>query len=286
MASLTQPNLERTLKKLVQPGTTKQIWPLGRDSAPPRWWPDRLRYHGRTPFVQLDLPFLRAEVEPVASSPRIEFVRMRRARRYIVRVRPDGTVRVTIPRGGSSAEATRFLQRHSAWVASERARVHAASVTPAWTEGATMMLRGEMVTMEVGVDSRGRRIVRYGERTVVLNATDDLRGCIEADLRALARDELGRRLHAFADDHGLKVAGLTIRNQRSRWGSCSRAGRIALNYRLVQMPVQVCDYVLLHELMHLKEQNHSRRFWRLVESACPDFRLAERWLRRHGPGLL
>ena len=236
--------------------------------------------------MQLDLPFLRAEVEPVAPSPRIEFVRMRRARRYIVRVRPDGTVRVTIPRGGSSAEAARFLHRHSAWVAAERARVHAASVTPAWTDGATMMLRGELVTIEVGIDARGRRIVRYGERTVLVNGAADLRGCIEDDLRTLARGELGTRLHTLAADHGLKVSGLTIRNQRSRWGSCSRAGRIALNYRLVQMPPPVRDYVLLHELMHLKEQNHSRRFWRLVEAACPDFRLAERWLRRHGPGLL
>ena len=216
------------------------------------------------------------------------FVRIATARRYIVRVRPDGTVRVTIPRGGSRTEAARFLQRQSAWVASERARVRAASVTPAWTDGATMMLRGELVTMHVCADASGRRAVRYGDRTRPLDGCDDhdLRGCIEADLRSLAREELGPRLHALARAHGLAVSGLTIRNQRSRWGSCSRAGRIALNYRLVQMPPPVSDYVLLHELMHLKEQNHSRRFWRLVESACPDFRLAERWLRRHGPGLL
>jgi predicted metal-dependent hydrolase len=150
-----------------------------------------------------------------------------------------------------------------------------------------MMLRGELVTMHVDADRRGRATVRYGERTVILNGkTDDLRGVIEADLRALAHDELGPRLRALAADHGLPVSGLTIRNQRSRWGSCSRSGRIALNYRLVQMPPSVSDYVLLHELMHLKEQNHSRRFWRLVESACPDFRAAEKWLRRHGPGLL
>jgi len=141
--------------------------------------------------------------------------------------------------------------------------------------------------MKVCLDVRGRRIVRYGERTVLVGASgDDRRGCIEHDLRALARDELGPRLLALASVHGLKVSGVSIRNQRSRWGSCSRAGRIALNYRLVQMPPAVSDYVLVHELMHLKEQNHSRRFWRLVEAACPDFRQAERWLRRHGTGLL
>ena len=78
---------------------------------------------------------------------------------------------------------------------------------------------------------------------------------------------------------------ISIRNQRSRWGSCSHSGAIALNFRLVQAPDTIRDYVLIHELMHLKQQNHSRRFWRLVESAYPDFRAAERWLRTAGRSL-
>jgi predicted metal-dependent hydrolase len=114
----------------------------------------------------------------------------------------------------------------------------------------------------------------------------DLRDCIEADLRRLARQELGARLAALAAAHRLTIAGLSIRNQRSRWGSCARSGRIALNYRLVQMPPAIRDYVLIHELMHLTQPNHSRRFWRLVEQACPDFRDAERWLKTVGRGLL
>jgi predicted metal-dependent hydrolase len=81
------------------------------------------------------------------------------------------------------------------------------------------------------------------------------------------------------------VARVTIRDQRSRWGSCSPKGHIALNYRLLLMPSDVREYILIHELMHLKQANHSRRFWRLVEAACPRFRDAERWLRAHGPSL-
>jgi len=239
--------------------------------------------------VQLDLPFLRAPAPgPVAPSPSIDFVRMRRARRYIIRVRPDGSVRVTVPRGGSRLEATRFLQKHAAWIAQERDRVTAAHVTPSWTNGATTMLRGAPVTIRIeGDETSGLRTARYGERSVVIPAgATDLRPFIEADLRLLAREELGPRLHAFAAAHNMTVAGFTIRNQQSRWGSCSKSGRIALNYRLVQMPPSVRDYVLLHELMHLSQQNHSRRFWRLVEAACPDFRDAERWLKVHGRGLL
>jgi hypothetical protein len=93
------------------------------------------------------------------------------------------------------------------------------------------------------------------------------------------------RLQALASEHSLTVDRVTIRNQRSRWGSCSRRGVIALNFRLVQMPPAVCDYVLLHELMHLRQQNHSRRYWRLVAAVCPDYREAERWLRVEGKAL-
>jgi predicted metal-dependent hydrolase len=236
--------------------------------------------------AQLDLPFL---VTPAAEEPPplpIEFVRMRRARKYILRVRPDGRVRVTVPRGGSRAEAQRFLERHSAWLDEERARVRAAYVTPVWTAGATMWLRGEAVAIRLE-ESAGRQLVRYGDRAVpVPRHAVDLRAYIERDLRRLAREELGGRLLDLAAEHSLSVARLTIRNQQSRWGSCSRAGAIALNFRLVQMPRAVSDYVLIHELMHLKQQNHSVRFWRLVEAACPGFREAEAWLKRHGRGLL
>jgi predicted metal-dependent hydrolase len=118
-----------------------------------------------------------------------------------------------------------------------------------------------------------------------VDSFDDVRAHVEQDLRQLAKQRLVARLHELADRFGLRVSRSTIRNQRSRWGSCSRSGAIALNFRLVQMPPDVCDYVLIHELMHLKQQNHGRRFWTLVEQACPTFRDAERWLRREGRGL-
>jgi predicted metal-dependent hydrolase len=235
--------------------------------------------------AQLDLPFLLTPpTEP--SVPAIDFVRMRRARKYILRVRPDGRVRVTVPRGGSRAEALRFLERHAAWLEEERARVRAAYVTPVWTAGATMWLRGEPVTIRIE-ESAGRAFAHFGDRSVAVpRDAVDLRAYIQRDLRRLAISELGGRLRELAAEHSLRVARLTIRNQQSRWGSCSRTGTIALNFRLVQMPRSVSDYVLIHELMHLKQQNHSIRFWRLVEAACPGFREAEAWLKRHGRRLL
>jgi predicted metal-dependent hydrolase len=157
-----------------------------------------------------------------------------------MRVRPDGALRVTIPRGGSQAEARRFADRHRDWALRQRSKVLAAK----------------------------------RPSDVVLA------------LKARAQRELPPRLLALAAANGLTVTRITIRDQRSRWGSCSPKGHIALNYRLMLMPESVRDYILVHELMHLHQADHSRKFWRHVESACPAFRDAERWLRKHGSSLL
>ena len=103
--------------------------------------------------------------------------------------------------------------------------------------------------------------------------------------RARARLELPLRLLARARELGLDVAGVTVRNQRSRWGSCSRDGRITLNWRLLLMPGAVRDYVIVHELMHLRRMDHSPAFWAHVAEACPDYREAIRWLRANGRAL-
>ena len=106
-----------------------------------------------------------------------------------------------------------------------------------------------------------------------------------ASARARAAVELPARLRELAERHGLAVARISIRSQRTRWGSCGPDGHISLNWRLVLMPDWVRDYVLIHELMHLRRLDHSPAYWRHVEAACPDYRLARRWLRLNGPSL-
>ena len=229
--------------------------------------------------MQPRLPF---EISP---APGVEFVRVRRARRYILRVRPDGTLRVTVPRGGSRAEAAAFAERHRRWIERERDRVQVERASADWAHGTPILLRGAEHPLSVTAAADGRRCVAYGDRAVDVDGSLDLRAAIEADLRSLAKSELIPRLHELAVAHRVPVARVLIRNQRSRWGSCSRSGVIALNFRLVQMPPDVCDYVLLHELMHRRQPNHSRRFWRLVEEVCPAFREAEAWLKTHGRAL-
>ncbi|MDA1183959.1 MAG: M48 family metallopeptidase [Acidobacteria bacterium] len=104
-------------------------------------------------------------------------------------------------------------------------------------------------------------------------------------LRVQAKVDLPTRLLELAGMHGLKVVRVSVRDQRTRWGSCGPNGHISLNWRLVAMPGWVSDYVMIHELMHLRRLDHSPAYWRLVAQACPDHLKARRWLREHGPSL-
>lgn len=182
-----------------------------------------------------------ATVGPAASSSAVEFVRHARASRYLLRVRADGTVRVTIPRRGARREAVEFYEQHLTWVADQRARV---------------ALLQQQMPAELPVEE-------------------------QRQLRRRAARELPARLHELAARLGLSVRKVSVRDQKHRWGSCSTSGLICLNWRLVTMPDWVRDYVIYHELMHLRRMDHSPAFWRLVAEVCPNFREARRWLRTH-----
>jgi predicted metal-dependent hydrolase len=167
------------------------------------------------------------------------FVRHPRARRYVIRVQPDGSIRVTIPRRGSKREAEAFVIAQRQWIERQRVRV--------------------------AQEQCDRRAPMPSEELRVW--------------RRRAQEELPPRLLALAEAFSLTVTRVSIRNQRWRWGSCSRNGHITLNWRLVTMPDWVRDYVLIHELMHLKRMDHSPAFWKLVAAACPGYQAARKWLR-------
>ena len=209
-------------------------------------------------------------------------VRNPRARRYLLRLRPDGAARVTIPRGGSATEARRFAERSKDWLAQALQRQAARPArSRLWVVGTSILFRGENAVIEIATGGAGNA-ARFGSEVLpVADLATDLRPAIEKHLWQLATQELPPRVQAFAAQHHVTVRRITVRNQRSRWGSCSRRGTISLNWRLIQTPSEVQDYIILHELMHVREMNHSARFWREVKSVCPDYEIAERWLKQN-----
>ena len=209
-------------------------------------------------------------------------IRNRRARRYILRTDQKGGARVTIPRWGTAVEGRRFAERNTEWLERQFQRLGSLpNKSSEWLLGTEILFRGELVKLEAGVDGE-RGLIHFGGETIKVGEADaDLRPAIERHLRKLAAKELPSRVREFAAAHQLQVRRITVRNQRSRWGSCSRRGTVSLNWRLIQATTFVRDYIILHELMHLRQMNHSARFWREVEQVCPDYMTAESWLKQN-----
>jgi predicted metal-dependent hydrolase len=114
----------------------------------------------------------------------------------------------------------------------------------------------------------------------------DKRGISEAEARTAVKEIVSMLAEDEASELGVEFDRIEIRDQRSRWGSCSTRGTLSFNWRLVLAPFEVLDYVVVHELCHLREPNHSRRFWKLVEARRPEWREQRDWLHEHGPELL
>ncbi|HWF20413.1 MAG TPA: SprT family zinc-dependent metalloprotease [Verrucomicrobiae bacterium] len=228
-------------------------------------------------FADFTVRWQRHELLPGRTMPlRIDYRRRHNARRYILRVneRGDGGC-VTIPRGGSWAEARRFALRNAAWLEKRLQQEKEKASQPQ----DCILFRGELLPL-TEVFQRC-----FNCESARLIADENLRARVCLFLRNLAARELPTRVAELAPAHGLMVRRVMVRNQRSRWGSCSAKGVISLNWRLVQTPEFVRDYIIVHELMHLREMNHSARFWNLVEAAFPRTDEAERWLKANG-GLL
>jgi predicted metal-dependent hydrolase len=244
-----------------------------------RWSCERkLRYNSRAHSKTTLLKSAPYQLNLGIASVAVAFVRNPKARRYILRF-SDGVARVTIPRGGSMEYAREFARKNQAWIEKQWRRAPAD-----WADGTEVLFRGECLRLSITPVDSGV-VVRFADQHLDLDPADDLRIAVESRMRTLATKELPTRTLELAREQGMEVQSVSVRNQRSRWGSCSARKRISLNWRLIQTPPFVTDYIIVHELMHLKEMNHSARFWEHVERAFPAYREAEKWLRRNS-GLL
>lgn len=213
----------------------------------------------------------------------VVFERSARARQYRLTLRRDGTAVATIPLRGSEREARRFVEEHRDWL--ERARARQKSRprgAEVWTVGTHVLWRGELLEVRVAVAGGKPQVSLAADVFRVARLDGDLRPTLEAHFARRAKIELPARTWELAAVTGVDVKQVVVRNQRSRWGSCSANGTISLNWRLVQTPDFVRDYIIYHELMHLREMNHSARFWARVEEVCPGWRDAELWIKRNG----
>ena len=213
---------------------------------------------------------------------RVQWRRSTRARRVSLRIDPrEGSVIVTLPQKAAASAGRALLMDHAGWVAERLARLPVAVVLQ---DGAEVPLDGRPIRVRHTPGARGTRLA--GDELLVSGTVDFLPRRVLDFLRAEARRRLTAAAQAKADSAGLRASRVVVKDTRTRWGSCTADGTLMFSWRLVMAPPDVQDYVVAHEVAHLKHMDHSKRFWAQVEALTPHRASAMQWLEKGGAGLM
>jgi predicted metal-dependent hydrolase len=220
----------------------------------------------------------------------IYIVRVRRhrlARRYTLRIAaPAREVILTIPPRGTLKEAREFAQKHGGWIAARLGRL---PEVVRFADGIVVPLRGTPHRIVHRPGTRGTVWIEPTSAAEPLICVAGQAPHVDRRIGDFLRREAKRDLEAasllFAASLGVAVKRVAVRDQASRWGSCSSTGVLSYSWRLILAPPFVLNYLAAHEVAHLAEMNHSARFWRLVQRLCPDHQHAKVWLDIHGSDL-
>ena len=202
-----------------------------------------------------------------------------------LRVREDTSVQLIVPEDFGQAEIDRILQKKAAWIEQHQQFFRSSAAKPfPVTEGGILLF--DQVFRFVSVRGLGHK-VEVDELTQQIRSGLDLscQTTLSRWYRRFAREHLASRVRELSAEHHLPYKSLFVRSQRTKWGTCSTKGNISLNWRIILAPKSVCDYVVLHELMHTKVLNHSQRFWVLLRAIFPRCGEAIAWLNANRPPL-
>ncbi|MGK7862492.1 M48 family metallopeptidase [Falsiroseomonas sp. E2-1-a4] len=215
-------------------------------------------------------------------SCQVQWKRSARARRVSLRICPrQGAVVVVLPPQAARRAGLALLRANGPWVL---ARLSALAPANKLLDGGSVMLGGQDCTIRH--DPRSADGSLEGDRIVVGGVAADLPGRVMAFLRAEAQRRIGVLAVRHSQALAVRPAAIRLKDTRSRWGSCAPDGSLAFSWRLVMAPEWVLDYAVAHEVAHLREMNHSARFWAHVSHLTPHRNAAAAWLRTHGPTLL
>ncbi|MEP5762796.1 MAG: SprT family zinc-dependent metalloprotease [Litoreibacter sp.] len=210
----------------------------------------------------------------------VKVKRSRGVRRLSLRVSGiDGMVSLSMPARASQREAVSFLREKEPWI---RGHLDKQPSGVSVKFGAEVPVEGASYKIEA---YKGRVVQPNANMLLVPSDPNRAAARVQAYLKALARDRLVEASDRYARAVGRSYGRLTLRDTRSRWGSCTSEGNLMYSWRLIMAPVEVLDYVAAHEVCHLVEMNHSKAFWNEVAGLMPEYEEPRHWLRRHGASL-
>ena len=211
-------------------------------------------------------------------------------------IEPDGQLLVRAPLWLPQADIQRFVDEHAAWVKEKRSylEAHPQPVKHRFNSGEVFYFLGQPVRLERIKQPASRQPLRFlpaaeGTQAVFKLAAPNQARAAElliAWYKAQTRQICTQRVTAFASQYGFEYAHLRISSARTRWGSCSSRGTLSLTWRLVCLPPEMIDYVILHELVHTIERNHGAKFWERLQTLQPDCKERRAWIKKYGPSLI
>jgi predicted metal-dependent hydrolase len=202
-------------------------------------------------------------------------------------VKHNGSVVVRAPMKTPAKTIREFVGQHQAWIEKKQAAVRTREIEQPkqYQSGETFMFLGESYPLEI-VKHQKQALVLDGSFKLAESASPQAERAFERWYRGQARKILQERVDLYSKQFGFHYQGLKITSARTRWGSCSRSGSLNFSWRLILAPLEQVDYVVVHELVHTIHHNHSKRFWKKVETVVPDFKQRQKWLRQHGHRLM
>ncbi|WP_167956433.1 M48 family metallopeptidase [Anaerosporobacter faecicola] len=231
------------------------------------------------------------ESKLIYSNLEISYEMMRSRRKSIaIAIAVGGKVTIKIPTNAREQEVLHFLQERSSWIYdSYKEQIQREKRGIHIEDGGKIPFLSEEVTVRIlpNLNKVDAKIRYIEEQKQLIIETPKLwpaflRECVESWYKKNAKSIIPFRVEQVAKVMQLTYGRITIRSQKSRWGSCSSEGNLNFNWHLIMMPPAILDYVIIHELAHRVEMNHSKQFWAIVEQACPDYKQRRLWLKEHG----
>ncbi|MFH1032023.1 MAG: SprT family zinc-dependent metalloprotease [Chloroflexota bacterium] len=230
------------------------------------------------------------EIHETTIDNKVIFYTLRRSykAKYVrLEIRPQSGLTVVVPRSYRLAQLPGLLRKKERWILSKvekYSQIEQISTKKEINSGDTLLYLGKEYQVETSQNQLKKETVSLGRQKIVVSVQDintRLNPILEWWYRCQATEIMREKANELCNRLGVTFNRLTIRGARTRWGSCSQKGNLNFNWRLAMVPEAVIDYVVVHELAHLREMNHTEKFWKLVAEHCPHWRESRKWLKEH-----